>query len=171
DHRSQPGKPHWGLAAVSAPELTREAIFDGLHARRTYGTTGARILLDFRVNDAPMGSEIALDAPLPDTCAGTSPECGAVAADTAALAPRFRVNAHGTDIIEVIEILRYSMPDGGFRVIEELRPNAIDVEWSGRDAGFRDDAIYYLRLRQREQVRGRIVMAWSSPIWVSARPE
>ena len=73
DHRSQPGKPHWGLAAVRAPALTREAIFDALHARRTYGTTGARILLDFRVNDAPMGSEIALDAPLPATCAGTSP--------------------------------------------------------------------------------------------------
>ena len=76
DHRSQPGKPHWGLAAVRAPELTREAIFDGLHARRTYGTTGQRILLDFRVNDAPMGSEIALAAPLPAPCAGTSPECG-----------------------------------------------------------------------------------------------
>ncbi len=170
DHRSQPGKPHWGLAAVQATALTREAIFDGLHARSTYGTTGARILLDFRVNDAPMGSEIALDGPLPDTCAGTSPECGRIAAETAALAPRLSVTAHGTDIIESVEILRYSAPDGGFRVIHELRPNALDVEWSGRDSAFRDDAIYYLRLRQRAQIRGRIVMAWSSPIWVRAQP-
>ena len=170
DHRSQPGKPHWGLAAIRAPALTREAIFDALHARQTYGTTGARILLDFRVNDAPMGSEIALEAPLPETCAGTSPECGARAAATAALAPRFTVIAHGTDIIESVQILRYSAPDGGFRVVHELQPNTLDVEWSGRDRGFRDDAIYYLRLRQREQVRGRIVMAWSSPIWVRAQP-
>ena len=170
DHRSQPGKPHWGLAAIRAPALTRAAIFDALHARHTYGTTGARILLDFRVNDAPMGSEIALEAPLPKTCAGTSPECGARAAATAALAPRFTVTAHGTDIIESVEILRYSAPDGGFRVIHGLQPNALDVEWSGRDRGFRDDALYYLRLRQREQVRGRVVMAWSSPIWVRAQP-
>ena len=169
DHRSQPGKPHWGLAAVRAPELTREAVFDALHARRTYGTTGQRILLDFRVNDAPMGSEIALDAPLPEPCAGTSPECGERAAVTAALAPRFEVTAHGTDVIEAVEILRYSEPDGGFRVIHDLRPNALDFNWSGRDGGFRDDAIYYLRLRQRSPVRGRIAMAWSSPVWVNAR--
>ena len=95
DHRSQPGKPHWGLAAVRAPALTREAIFDALHARRTYGTTGQRILLDFRVNDAPMGSEIALEAPLPEPCAGTSPECGERAAATAALAPRSRSRRTG----------------------------------------------------------------------------
>jgi hypothetical protein len=169
DHRSQPGKPHWGLAAVRAPELTREAVFDALHARRTYGTTGQRILLDFRVNDAPMGSEIALEAPLPEPCAGTSPECGERAAVTAALAPRFEVTAHGTDVIEAVEILRYSEPDGGFRVIHDLRPNALDFTWFGRDGGFRDDAIYYLRLRQRSQVRGRVVMAWSSPVWVNAR--
>ena len=154
---------------MRAPALTREDIFDALHARRTYGTTGQRILLDFRVNDAPMGSEIALEAPLPEPCAGTSPECGERAAATAALAPRFDVTAHGTDVIEAVEILRYSEPDGGFRVIHDLRPNALDFTWSGRDRGFRDDAIYYLRLRQRSQVRGRIVMAWSSPVWVNAR--
>ena len=171
DHRSQPGKPHWGLAAVRAPELTREAVFDALHARCTYGTTGQRILLDFRVNDAPMGSEIALDAPLPEPCADTSPECGERAAATAALAPRFDVTAHGTDVIESVEILRYSRPDGGFRVIHDLRPAALDFTWSGRDGGFRDDAIYYLRLRQRSPVRGRVVMAWSSPVWVNARQQ
>ena len=85
-----------------APELTREAVFDALHARRTYGTTGRRILLDFRVNDAPVGSEIALDAPLPEPCAGMLPDCGERAAATAALAPRFDVTVHGTDVIESV---------------------------------------------------------------------
>jgi len=41
-----------------APELTREAIFDALQARRCYATSGARILLWVTVNGAPMGSEI-----------------------------------------------------------------------------------------------------------------
>ena len=50
DHRSHPGQPHWGLAAIRATGLTREEIFDGLYRRRTYGTTGACILLDFTVN-------------------------------------------------------------------------------------------------------------------------
>ena len=147
DHRSHPGQPHWGLAAVRAPALTRDAIFDALHQRRTYGTTGARILLEFRVNGEPMGGETVTDG-----------------------APRLDVAAHGTDIIDSVEILRYSEPDGGFRVVYDLHPDALDFEWSGTDGGFRADAVYYLRLRQRSQVRGRIVMAWSSPIWVRGQP-
>lgn len=46
-----------GLACVLAESLCREAIFDGLFARRCYGTTGARVLLDFRVNGVMMGGE------------------------------------------------------------------------------------------------------------------
>ena len=143
DHRSHPGQPHWGLAAVTAPALTRAAIFDALHARRTYGTTGARILLDFRVNDEPMGGETTTDGP-----------------------PRLHVVAHGTDVIDSVQILRYSDPGGGFVVIHDLAPHALDFEWTGPDGGFRDDSVYYLRLTQRGHMRGRAVMAWSSPIWV-----
>ena len=147
DHRSHPGQPHWGIAAVTAPELTRTAIFDALHARRTYGTTGARILLDFRVNNEPMGGETSTDG-----------------------APRLQVTAHGTELIESVEILRYSDPDGAFSVIYDLRPDALDFEWSGTDGEFRDESVYYLRLKQRGHTRGRIVMAWSSPIWVRQSP-
>ena len=143
DHRSHPGQPHWGVAAVTAPELTRAAIFDGLYQRRTYGTTGARILLDFRVNGEPMGGQIG---------AGTS--------------PRLSVTVNGTDRIESVEIFRYSEPDGGFTLVHHAHPDALDFEWSGVDGWFRDDSIYYLRLRQHGTIRGRVVMAWSSPIWV-----
>ena len=122
--------------------LTRDAIFDALYERRTYATTGARILLDFRVNGAPMGSE-------------------AVARD----APRLELTAHGRAPIERIEILRHSAADG-FRAIHDLRPDALDFAWAGIDSGFRDEAIYYVRLQERGQVRGRVVMAWSSPVWV-----
>ena len=41
-----------------APELSREAIFDGLYHRRCYATTGTRTYLDFRLDGKLMGSEI-----------------------------------------------------------------------------------------------------------------
>ncbi len=49
-----------GLAGVWASALTREAIFEALHARRTFGTTGARLDLWMTVNGAPQGSEITV---------------------------------------------------------------------------------------------------------------
>ena len=45
-----------GLTCVLAETLTRDTVFDALKRRRCYGTTGARILLDFAANDHPMGS-------------------------------------------------------------------------------------------------------------------
>jgi hypothetical protein len=48
-----------GLAGVWARDLTREALFEALHARRTFGTTGAKLDLFMTVAGAPQGSEIA----------------------------------------------------------------------------------------------------------------
>ena len=65
-HTARPGgsakepRPYWGgLCAVWAKELTRRSLFEAFLARRTYAVTGARIILDFRVNGTRMGSEIA----------------------------------------------------------------------------------------------------------------
>lgn len=143
DHRSQPGKPHWGLTAVKSHELTRPAVFDSLHDRRTYGTTGARILLDFEINGTPMGGEVSVNDP-----------------------PELRVEAHGTTPIQRIEILRYDEAAGAFRPLYTIRPDTLDVEWSAVDQTFRGDSIYYIRLRESGQIRGHPIMAWSSPIWV-----
>lgn len=143
DHRAQPGKPHWGLAAVDAAGLTREEIFDALYERRTYGTTGARILLEFSINGQPMGRTIAASA-----------------------SPRLEIAGHGTDVIEEVQVLRHSKSARNFNVIHSIRPEALDFTWASIDAGFREDSIYYVRLRQRGHIGGRIAMAWSSPIWV-----
>ena len=72
DHRAMPGGPHGknqssmlgipGLAAAMAPEKTPDALFDALRARRTYATSGQRILLDARLNGAGPGQRQA-DAP------------------------------------------------------------------------------------------------------------
>ncbi len=49
-----------GLAAAWAPARTTDAVFGALKSRRAYATTGAqRIVLDARLNGAPMGSELA----------------------------------------------------------------------------------------------------------------
>jgi len=55
---SAKGAVRGSMTAILAPELTREALWQALRARRTYGTTGARIYLDFRVNGAVMGAEL-----------------------------------------------------------------------------------------------------------------
>ena len=58
----------WGIgrAAVWAEDCTREAIWEAILARRTYGVTGDRIELRFRINGQPMGSVLqasgAIDA-------------------------------------------------------------------------------------------------------------
>jgi hypothetical protein len=143
DHRAHPGQPHYGRTAVAATGLTREEIFDALYHRRTYGTTGIKVLMDFKMNDEPMG--------------GTA---------TASSAPEIAIEVHGTDTIEFIEILRYGKSDGGFLVINTLYPDDADFQWTGTDPAFKEDSIYYIRLRQMRMVRTRVAMAWSSPIWV-----
>ena len=56
-----PGHFDWGAMACLASELTRESLWEAFLARRVYGVTGDRILVDFRVNDAVMGSAITAD--------------------------------------------------------------------------------------------------------------
>jgi hypothetical protein len=53
-----------GLTAVLCKSLTRENILKALKKRQCYATSGAKIGLDFRVNNMPMGSIIPLRLPL-----------------------------------------------------------------------------------------------------------
>ena len=145
DHRSHPGMPHYGLVAVRARELTRDGVFQGLFERRTYATTGARILLDFKLNRVSMGSLVAVSAP-----------------------PRLSVRAVGTDIITAMELLRYAPGNEAFSVVKRWEPSATELRAESVDEDWRAGAIYYVRVRQRNLVRGLAVMAWSSPIWTVA---
>lgn len=57
-HAGFPGSYGDGMAAVAAESRTRESLWEAIKARRTYAVTGDRILCDFKVNDAWMGSEV-----------------------------------------------------------------------------------------------------------------
>ena len=56
--RYSPTERGTALMAVLADDLDREGVFQGIYHRRTYATTGERIVLRFEVADEPLGSEI-----------------------------------------------------------------------------------------------------------------
>jgi hypothetical protein len=122
NHEGRPGLT--GLTAVYAPELTREAIFDAIKKRRCYGTTNARIILDFHVNGHFMG----------ERC---------VANDRAKISGE----VHGTDKLEKVEIIR----DG--RVIHTVTPDSKDcqIEFEDTMVPPAGTCFYYLRVTQRDQ--------------------
>ena len=143
NHQAQPGRRQTGLAAVWAPALTRSGIFDSIHNRQTYGTTGARIILKAWVNDTFMGQE---------TASGNGVSV--------------RVWAVGTDEIAWIEILRGDLDAQRFDVVYRREPAEAECAFTWDDPQPVANALYYVRLRQQAPVAGRVVQAWSSPVWV-----
>lgn len=71
-HRVVPGVGG-SLMGIWAEELTREAIFEALWARRCFATNGERLVLDIRVNGARMGAEVAVRDCVSVTCRIQSP--------------------------------------------------------------------------------------------------
>ena len=53
--RFSPEERGTALMAVFGERLDREGVFQGIYHRRTYATTGERIVLEFSVNGEPMG--------------------------------------------------------------------------------------------------------------------
>ena len=135
-----------GWTAVWASDLTREAVFAALYDRRCYATTSARILVDFRVNEAPMGSEIA------------RPPDGRV---------RVLARVIGSAPLTTVEVVRNNVQVYRFR---GGGAQSAAFEWEDRLGADRlpDEvaldggaAYYYLRVRQEDGER-----AWASPVWL-----
>ena len=146
-HTSQPGfsnrlrlKNAWrgGLACVWAETFDREGIFRALWERRCYGTTGARIILEFFLNGAPMGSEVKLDVPAERN---------------------LKVRAEACSTVHKVFIIKNA------REVHVAEPGreSIFFEWIDSSGRERESDYYYVRLVQDD---GEI--AWSSPIWVDS---
>lgn len=63
-HSAHPGSYGHGMTGVWAAELTREALWEALRARRTFALTGDRMRLDYAAGDTVMGG-IRGPGPLP----------------------------------------------------------------------------------------------------------
>lgn len=159
DHSARPGQDYNGLAAVYAPELTRDAIFHALQQRRTYATTGQRMLVHFDIDGALMGAQLVKEPPH---------------------APRVTVRVAGTDDLDFVEILKWEQRRGQwenghprFEVIQRVLGEGPQLSTQYVDSSYAGAAIYYVRAKQKRdvfiprQARSRQVWAWTSPIWVN----
>jgi hypothetical protein len=143
DHSARPGQPSKGLAAVWAPRLDRDTIFEALRNRQTYGTTGQRIYLDFQLDGTLSGRGVRSDAP-----------------------PRLTLVVHGTAPIEWVELLKYNQGGQTYELFHRWTPGTPSFEVEATDPDQTMDTFYYVRLKQEGLVDGRPMMAWSSPVWV-----
>lgn len=141
-----------GLAAVIAPELTRDAIWQSLYDRRCYATTGDRILLDFTMDGQPLGSD------LPADLATSEPR-------------RFQMRVAGTYGLDAVELVRNNQvvyrAEPGVQVWqgEWVDETPLDqVAFAPTFEGDRPFVYYYLRVTQ-----GNRQQAWASPIWLTQR--
>jgi hypothetical protein len=66
-----------GLTAALIPRLTRSELLQALRNRKTYATTGARVLLDVSISGASMGEELSV-ARIPEVAADIH-ACGPIA--------------------------------------------------------------------------------------------
>ena len=138
-----------GLTAILADEHTRESIFQALHNRSCYATTGQRILMGFYIAGHRMGEEISTQ-----------------------VKPGLVINRHisgfvcGTSNIKLIEILRNG------EVIHSFEPNAHNCDFTFDDMVDLKEVMikpkdsnpfvfYYVKVTQDDHN-----MAWSSPIWI-----
>ena len=130
-----------GLQAVYAPTLTRNDLYYAMWKRCTYGTTGARIIIDFTIDGYPMGSEIIKS--------GNS------------LDIRFCVR--GTAPIKQIELWKFEKTSGYCPLIFSGAGRwDVEQQYSER---FNDENIFYFLHVVQEDGQ----LAWSSPIWVDKR--
>jgi len=144
DHAAQPGRLDGGLAAVWCNELERSDVFHALYRRHTYGTTGSRIIIRFTMNGVEMGQVAPFASPT-----------------------QIDVAVHGTSPLKVVELVRQLDESGSLEVVMRWDPDGYDLAASWDDPEPSDGGLYYVRVQESGQRRGRAIMGWSSPIWCS----
>ncbi|MFP3903837.1 MAG: CehA/McbA family metallohydrolase [Armatimonadota bacterium] len=135
-HDGNPGNAQWsfrqphinhrlgsGFIAVLAENLTRDAVWDAMYARRCYATTGVRIMLDFRVNGAVMGSEIQAPAGQPR---------------------EISIDVQGTADLDTVQLVK----DG--RNVIRWEPQGPADHLAATDEDTDESAFYYVRVTQTD---------------------
>jgi Protein of unknown function (DUF3604) len=127
-HSSHAGKIHgygWegAITGVYAKELTRESLWEALWNRRCYGTTGVRIILDFKLNGHDMGKEIFAENNR-----------------------KIEVRVSGTTKIEKVDIVRNNKDIYTYKG----RTSNVSFEYDDKDDLNNCCAYYYIRVMQAD---------------------
>ena len=134
--RRDPGALTAGLMGVYAEELTRESIWKALQEKRVYATSGARIIIDFHINNETMGQIIPVgDAQTVRNITG---------------------RVIGTDVIKEVVIIK----NGSTLYAEKGQGRNMNISYSDKTPLKAGD-YYYLRAIQEDDE-----IAWSSPVWL-----
>ncbi|SDK23170.1 CehA/McbA family metallohydrolase [Natronincola ferrireducens] len=122
-----------GIVAVYSEDLTRESIFDSLYDRRTFATTGARILMEFSINDSPMGSELTV---------GEEDKV------------KIKIRVLGTNNIEELRVVKNGT------TFKSVSPNNEKVELELEDVVDKKTAWYYVAVKQVDDHRAWASPIW-----------
>jgi hypothetical protein len=135
-----------------APANTRADLWEALVARRSYGTTGARIYLDFTADGHVMGESFRARGPR-----------------------RLSIRVGASAPLAEVSLVRFR-PESGFETILAVREFPDGDRYENTDFVDADplasgEALYYLRAAERELTlpdarRAPGGFALSSPIWI-----
>ncbi|MEW6360468.1 MAG: hypothetical protein AB1696_29325 [Planctomycetota bacterium] len=137
---------HMSYAAVYAERYDRDAIFEALQNRRTFGSS-AKVIVDFRMGKTFMGGETTTAEP-----------------------PTMTVKGIAATELSKIDIVRNS------QVLHTVTPAGREFEFTFVDksplAG--ETAYYYARVEQKSATspyEDNMDIAWSSPVWVTCKKD
>ncbi|MCK5594989.1 CehA/McbA family metallohydrolase [bacterium] len=108
-----------GISGALMDKLDRKSLINALRNRKTYATTGARILIDFSVSDIPMGSEGTISKAI------------------------IQAEIHACEKIGKVEIVR----DGKVVHVGSGKASDMKFEWEDKSV-VRQECWYYLKVLQ-----------------------
>jgi len=127
-----------GVAALWVKKLSRDGIIEAMQSKRCYGTTGDKIIMDFRINGQPNGTTVISKR-----------------------TPQLNIKVKGQSALDTVEILQNSKVVRSYTV----NPNeSLVFQRSIRDLDIdssSENTYFYIRATQKNKE-----IAWSSPIWI-----
>ena len=139
------GDSHWmgtgedyGITGAYVEELSRSGVFDAIRSKRVYASTGARMLIDVRVNSAFLGGQTKSRRGEP---------------------LRIEVRVEGDAAVDAVEIVKDT------KVLHAARGDGREAqfEYVDRSGPAPDGKASYVYVRVRQ---ANDQYAWASPIWV-----
>ena len=144
-----------GIMAIWAENLTKKSLWDALHNRKTYGTTGPRVIIEFHLNSYFMGDIIDLDQ-APHLISKRTMKASIYSPFSIEKIELIRNNS-------VINVLLVNHEHTNYEYIDLDLFNKIALKNSQKNEIF---IFYYIRVFISNNN-----MAWSSPIWLIKNTE